>query len=456
MKYLYGDSTSSPLELNYIRLLRDALDFSVAVLLASQRIRKWVESERERELAADGEIERIEDLGKNLVGVLEGAAQEGDGTATGRCANAIARSASDAVGAEVAGVKAALGDDVARIRGHIADERGKCVAALETLILSHDIPDTDSELRLAANETGYGARLRGMTKLGLETVLELDVPDSNLFSSHVRVDKVVDDLEIHAPEKRGWLSKKVKLVTHKLSKKYIVELSHAASATTLKLRSTPVIDESGFDIVFPGDEPGVRITPVHKGEDEHHAPYEVSEGDSERLCALLEKISAPTRALLTERRSMTAATFEGTALSNHENPALLVERLIVAMTPVVREISRHSLQADEFVLKRALDDDRREEIFVPKRELRAKLDALPPGLRKMFDPLGLGPAPGKAGKSSPAPKQTDDEIPTAVAGPPPVPQEDSKVDNEWLDNEDSGVDQAIRSLETDGVETKPR
>ena len=38
MTYLYGDSSDSGLELNYIELLRDFLDFAVQIMLSEQRI----------------------------------------------------------------------------------------------------------------------------------------------------------------------------------------------------------------------------------------------------------------------------------------------------------------------------------------------------------------------------------------------------------------------------------
>jgi hypothetical protein len=41
-------------------------------------------------------------------------------------------------------------------------------------------------------------------------------------------------------------------------------------------------------------------------------------------------------------------------------------------------------------LKRLVGGGRREEIFVTKAELRKKLDRVPPALRAIFHPLGLG------------------------------------------------------------------
>ena len=44
MSYLYGDSTPSTLQINFIEFLRDALEFSVQVLTADARIREGPQS----------------------------------------------------------------------------------------------------------------------------------------------------------------------------------------------------------------------------------------------------------------------------------------------------------------------------------------------------------------------------------------------------------------------------
>jgi len=467
--YLYGDSTSSPLELNYIKLLRDALGFSVDVLLARQRIRDWEESGRERELAAEGEIQRIEALGRQLVEVLEDPAGDGDGTATGRCANAIVRAASAAVDSEIAAVRAALADDLTRVRGNVTDERDKCRAALERLLLEHDLPETKGELRLRLGDGGYAATLHLQGPLGLDATLELQIPDGHLFSETVRVDKLLDHLDVSAPDKRGWLTKKVKLVSHKLNRKYVVAMSRGPEGAHLELRATAERNEHGFDVIFPPDDPGVRVLPVHKDSDDVHSPYEVSEADGEKLCDLLEKLAGPAGELAKQRVALSAVTVDGTPMLEHDDPGVLVERLIDLLTPVVREISRHSLQSDEFVLKRRLDDDRREEIFVPKAELRAKLDPLPASLRRMFDRLALGPASAEDDVITSVARSPSDSGPSAAKAVLDEPADEraktnqvepEQIDAEWIDAEElsevtpapsattsDSVDQAIHALE---------
>ncbi len=59
MPFLYGDSTPSTLEINYIDFLRDALDFSVQELGADERQRGNSARADELRRAAEIEVARL-------------------------------------------------------------------------------------------------------------------------------------------------------------------------------------------------------------------------------------------------------------------------------------------------------------------------------------------------------------------------------------------------------------
>jgi hypothetical protein len=67
----------------------------------------------------------------------------------------------------------------------------------------------------------------------------------------------------------------------------------------------------------------------------------------------------------------------------------LIERLVEEMAPVVQEIARRSKSTEELIIKRVTGDKRREEIFISKADLVAKIALLPAQLRVLFRPLGL-------------------------------------------------------------------
>src|SRR5690606_29578244 len=66
-----------------------------------------------------------------------------------------------------------------------------------------------------------------------------------------------------------------------------------------------------------------------------------------------------------------------------------VERLVAQLAPDVAEIARRSPSGDELVLKRVLEGNRREEVFLERRQLAARTRELSPAQRAMLAPLGL-------------------------------------------------------------------
>ena len=129
------------------------------------------------------------------------------------------------------------------------------------------------------------------------------------------------------------------------------------------------------------------------------------------------------------------AQIDDVPLSQHAHPRLLVERLVAAMAPTVREIAAHSLSPGELVLKRLLAGDRREEIFVAKSELAQKLEPLPAALRKVLAPLGI------AAEEPEAPARPFRKtMPPPMPPPPPPPRLSAEQTA-------AAVDDALRDLD---------
>src|SRR5579859_6135363 len=73
MGYLYGDSSPSPLQSDFLSFLSDALDFSVSVLLADERIKRGLHEAVRLRRAADEEVNRLEALAATVKASLEKA-----------------------------------------------------------------------------------------------------------------------------------------------------------------------------------------------------------------------------------------------------------------------------------------------------------------------------------------------------------------------------------------------
>ena len=399
MAYLYGDSTESPLETNYIEFLRDALDFSVAILVSDFRVQALQESCEDHKRSAEAELQQLRQLSEKVTQLMAepfGPAQ----SPAQRCAATIRQGADDAIMRMAGQIKQNLSDQLAQVAGQVQRERSSPLRAIEMLLRRGDLPDSSSHLEVALGgaRSPYVAQVRGRADIGLEWVQALDIPSSHLFAQLVKVERLSPNLEVKLPEKGGWRRKGVRVRANRLGQHYITEVVHAAHQATVKLRATPEDDENGYNIVVVGSEPRVRLIQVMKG-GEHSPPFEPMEEDLARFLDLAVLATESATELNTHRGALREARIDGKSIADFENPSLLVKRLVARMAPVVTEIARHSLAPDELVLKRVVTDDRREEIFTAKADLIAKLDPVPIGLRGVFAPLGLGDL-GRPGPSS--------------------------------------------------------
>jgi hypothetical protein len=244
-------------------------------------------------------------------------------------------------------------------------------------------------------------------------VVELDIADSHPFSHPLRVDKVVERLEVHAPEISGWLRKEVKLKPQRLDKEYITSLTVSGNETHISLRSSVEGVGAGYDVVVRRVAPRVSLTRV--GEGAELPAFDLTDEDETRMLDLEEKLVAHAGGLIDARRALAWATLGGQPLDGHPSARTMVERLVQKIAPVVQEIARHSLTQTELVLKRLLDNGRREEIFLPRRELEQKFEGLADGGRTILATLGLS-EPAAVVAPTPAPVAVAPQAaPVAVA-----------------------------------------
>ena len=250
MAYLYGDSTPADLSIDYIEFLRDALDFSVQVLAADERMRHSSARGVEVVKVSDAEVVRLEALGAAQAHAIEAFDIGAEDSATAQCAQALLRGAAETLRGAIERVRAAAAGDVAKLEEEARRDRERCADALAAFLKRHDLPKMTTELRLQQqNGSGYATRLYIKALDVLAAVIELDVPQGHLFAGVARVDKLVERLEVHAPESGGWLRKEVKLRPQRLDKEFITALVASANESLIHLRAAADGTGVGFDLV---------------------------------------------------------------------------------------------------------------------------------------------------------------------------------------------------------------
>lgn len=460
MSYLYGDSTPSPLESNYIDFLRGVLDFSVRALQLTDRLRvHHAQAEKLRQAAA-AECERLERLAALVTQAIDRRPADDPDSPTAICAKSIATTATEKVRTQTEQVRSTLAAELARLDAACAEERQGGVRALESLLLQHDLPETALVLSfLLENGSSYAAKLEAKSALGVDASIDIDVPEGHLFAQGLRLERLCERIEITAPDTGGWLSKEVKMKPQRIERLYVSELTIGVGGGNLRLRSSSSGAGNGFNLVIHTTGPRVELLRIADSDAAVASTLELSPDDAHKIIEVYEKLGEAARDLVRNRKALAKISLDEKPLSQHDNLRVLVERLVTAMSPVVQEIAWRSRSATELVLKRLLDNNRREEIFVTKTELAKQLAPLPADVQRIFDPLGLTDDPSLSNGPGTAPKEargSSHVAPTERAQTPQTSRPPRDISNK-IDAVLAEIAQTTKSLQSpsDGLGHPP-
>jgi hypothetical protein len=388
--YLYGDSTPAPLRTDFIAYLRDLVDFAVQVLLWEGQAAEAARNAAMLQEGTERGIVSVESMAADVAGVLDLSERGGLDPFVARCSAKIRSAAWEAVRGEAAAVRAAAEAEVSRAVEAATNARTDCERALEALLLRQDVPDAVVVTKLSADSgIRYDARLMAQTPFGLSWEVALEIPAAHSLDRVVRMDRIVERLEVQVPEESGWPQKPAKIRPLRVDRLYLTELVSAPVEAFMKLRATPEGAGAGCNLWIHRDSMAVRLERVHANGLALDAPCDIEGADAEALHLLHETVRAWAGEIAHNRRAPVAAKINDAPVHQHEVCAV-VERLIASVAPRVDEIARRSLSPGELVLRRRLGDNHREEIFLSKAELLKAIEPLPPALRGAFAPLNLG------------------------------------------------------------------
>jgi len=350
--------------------------------------RHHLETRAEKDVARLRELEAT--VTRSIGLAIEGATPDAP---VARCSDVIARAVTGAVASSEGDVQASLKAEFQRIEESATKERARCVKAVEQLLLAHDFPGSERELRLdQKKDGGYLAQLHASTPYGVTTALELEVPAGNRFAQAVHVGDLAEGLEIQVPKTGGWLRKESRLATERLGRLIVTSCRAGARLYQVSLRAEGIAE--GYD--FACVPRSARVHAIHVAPDlPSPVDFDLNEADAQAVVAFLEKLAGAALELVSNRKALALIQLDGEALEQQRQPSLMVQRLVEVMAPTVREIATRSGSEHELVIRRLLGDGRREERFVRRSELLEKLEPLPAAARALFAPLGLGNVPGK-------------------------------------------------------------
>jgi hypothetical protein len=382
-RILYGDSTPFPYDIDFIALIKALVDSGARMLGAQAAIDDAVDRLSRFEERTGAEAMRLDGLVQTIQQAIAsfGAALPRVQSSAGEVLQA-ARAISD----RERGALKREHDAEAGVCARAVDEAcAQAYQALEDFLLKHVPPQSRLAWQLTCDDSGYDALVHVATPFGLDAHFSASVPDQHCFGRPRRVGELAPETVVMLP-RPGRRSSELRPL--RLDKLFIARAALDPDTIAITVaRGHSIAGGWRFEISGEGDETCAQLL-----DDDGQPTLGVEELDPRSREAVLRLAAAVLDGSLDlplRRQLMLESRLDGNTLRERHEPREVCLRLVSQLAPIVREIDRRSGAPGELLLRHTLDGARREAVFVTKAELYAKLQPLPPNLRKVFAPFNL-------------------------------------------------------------------
>jgi hypothetical protein len=420
--YRYGDGSQFPLEENFIDTLKAAVESCAAAYTPIADLDDRKERAREGRRQADKELLRLVELEAAME-----SAGDAFGPSTGRAATPVQQVAAKAIAAVKQAVATAKSQIQARVQQLEGEAAGVGLGAqirghLAPLFEKHQLPSTTwASAWDARGATAAGTAVSTAGKL----MATYDLNVSGTWTQGVRIDLLAPGLTVMLPKRKAFAGGGKPAPVH-LDKHALVAYERNAGHTTLIIRETFNKPSPGYK--FTEDGGNWSAVPIDQNSDLQGSDVALTADDAAGLIALAQAATAAIDGFRASR-VLRELRLGNQHVDSHPQPRVVIDSILAALTPLARSLREKSKVPGELVLKVDIGDGKREEIFVPRSQLAAKFNTLPPDYRKGFEDMGLArdqTQPGALGSAREASTLSDviSEIPTVVVEnpvPPPPP-----------------------------------
>jgi hypothetical protein len=387
MRYLYGDSSSFPLNQNFIVTLATATDCAVALLKVDENISSFKKVSDQANAASMSEIADIDQLTQRLTKAL--AQREHLSNATAKVAEGVVSTAQAQFAKAKSGIKSWRDGTIRKAQRGCGP--ADMMAPIHRFMVKQELPYTSWGLRWKAgvDDEPVQAQVYAIMQRGLTSTLSVAIPPKHTWAQPVRIGELIEQQISLKLMGKNWLGRD-KLKDFPLDKYFVTRITRTSERHQLILSRKPKDISEGLKISLrEGDSKRVQVTRIDEEENELGTPAGLEGADAQLIKRLWRRIEETIADLVRHRHQLLAATLYGKRITELESPATIAVAIIQSIAPLVRDMKRHSRTPGELQLKRDLGDGRREELFIAEQEIIAKFQTLTAKNQQLFDCCGL-------------------------------------------------------------------
>lgn len=388
MRYLYGDSAPFPHGFDFLSTLERFLDEAAKIVRLETEMRELAETATAATNTRGRAIAELEAFHTDAIKTLEAAGMRLGGDFApeyaGRVLDASVRAMEDARRASV--VRTELDEQAL---GRELERRHEDVRrALEAFFLLARLPVLAAtfEMSLQAGHPQMEAEL--VHEGAIVVRLGLAAARVSEWQSPRKAGEFVPELELLVGVKRGLFRRGETLEPVALGDYTIGGFCLKEDTAEIRLRKRPADpDAYVFHARLEDGRLLVEVTRPHEGEPVEPMPLE--EADRRQILTLWERLRTAVEGPLDRREHLVTLVLDGDDVFESGLYLAVLERLVRSFAHTIAEVARRSPHKEELSLKRETEGGVREELYVKKRDLVARLEGLTPEERALFAPLNL-------------------------------------------------------------------
>jgi hypothetical protein len=391
MRYLYGDSVPFPQQYNFLSTFDAFVTCATRALSAGSDI-----SRVKGKTAADADaraksVAALETFHQGVVRYLTDALKKTSEPVILDYSRQLQEVASRGVdGAKKASAEANEREE-GSVRGDMDRKRIEIRTALDGFLRVAGFPSLHHAITMKLDGSGHKIVALISLPKGISASFNIAVGQAREWNSPRRVSEFAGGLVLKIGLKKGWMKKTVELEPVPLDDLILSGFEIDEHTAEIRLRRKIEQDDSFVFRARKSEDKNYAevLRPLDEGPDAHPSPLDTDERNA--LEKLVSAVRSQTVSLLAHREALLSVSLDARDVLDQDLIAPFIERVVQIIEPVLAEVDRRSPNPEELSMKVQDDRGRREEVYLRKADLLAKMDALPQELRACFEPLGLSP-----------------------------------------------------------------
>lgn len=393
MKYLFGDSTESSLERDFLGLFDYFLDVCIESVKLENMVFGLKDDSRKREELKDSVLKEMDSFQLIVDKAISGAVLKSKEKE--RISHYADKSKHFLEKFIIEG-KREFSDDIKKelteLNDKIEETNESTRVTLEPFFMKDPISIINKKYTISTMDEGYSANVVVEYEGDISCVFDIGIQDLDFWKKHLKGVDFLRGVSIPTKMKKPLLKKELEPDYVSLDYYYLTDIVLSGTQLEAVFNKNLSINSERFRLKTNLD--GADVDVYHAEENGMERNIKVSQElknvlNTSKLCEIGEILGKMTEGLYTKRKTLDGAYLMGIDVLDKSLVFDLTKRIAEIFAPMVSEIKKRSPSDGELSLKEEDNTGKRKEIYLKKTQIKEKLIAIDAKGSQIIETLGM-------------------------------------------------------------------